>query len=49
MRIANMMYCISQQVALALSSDEKPLSVSSFYTLAMGLHHEAYSPVFMGE
>lgn len=38
-----------QQVALALSDVSKPLKVSGYYTLAMGLQHEAHSPVFMGE
>lgn len=38
-----------QQVALALSSDDRPLSVASYYSLAMGLQHPAHSPVFMGE
>ena len=39
---------LSQQVGWALSSADQPLSVSSYYTVAMGLQHEAYSPVFMG-
>lgn len=37
-----------QHVALALSSEEKPLAVSSFYAISMGLQHKSYSPVFMG-
>jgi hypothetical protein len=38
-----------QQIALALSENNKPLTVQGFYTLAMGMHTEAHSPVFMGE
>jgi hypothetical protein len=41
--------CFPQQIALALSENNKPLTVQGFYTLAMGMHLEAHSPVFMGK
>ena len=38
-----------QEIARALSDPNKPLAVSGYYTIAMGLQHEAYSPVFIGK
>jgi hypothetical protein len=38
-----------QQVALALSDSTRRLAVARYYTVAMDLQYNSYSPVFMGE